>query len=671
MKRTKASILLATALSAVMLFSACSASDAVTIYEISDYRGTNVDASTGLMDFNKELFYRNDMKTGEGADPFVLDNTAVDGYYYMYYTFGACGASRSKDMMNWEPVGSTLDVYHYNDETRRATAQPSSIWAEEVIYDAEWDGGTYFMFFSASPERDLAFRTGEGIESGTAAMTMYVATAKSPAGPFRMVNFRDQAAIDGGYYHEYNTETGIVLSGEEDYGTVGLNESDRAVVYTADTTETVYKYAYPHYYAKYQLFNPEQYNAFSNANGGSDQGGVVNNTHYGGYTGSIDPHPFVDTDGTKYLYWVDNIGENRICVVEMENWLKPKWETAKAITHVWYYTVEDWEAMHDWESGLTDEMPDVETVSYESSTSSINEGPVMTEHNGMYYLTYSHGNYTDNSYSVAQAVSENPDGPFRKLTEAEGGVLLSGIFQGNEEATGTGHHSFVTVDDQMYIVYHRHVDPVTMGVRRYAAVDEVEWITIKDKDGNDLDIMYANGPTTTIQPAIVGEYKNIAEEAQIELASGSLADGSSLKWLNDGLLSTYMYGDPAFYDTYVRETEIANTATFELTFDTARTVRAIMVYNSKNTENIFLNISRVEFVCEEDGKEVTRFIEDLAFPEEFYQKADIGNEILYVTPGAAAFSEFYELNVKSIKVTVEVPAGQSLVGISEIRVLGK
>lgn len=165
-------------------------------------------------------------------------------------------------MMNWEPVGPTLDVFHYDDETRRATAQPSSIWAEEVIYDAEYDGG---------------------------------------------------------YYHEYNTETGIILSGEEDYGTVGLNENDRAVVYTAETTETVYKYAYPHYYAKYQFFNPEIYNVFSNANGGSDQGGVENNTHYAGYTGSIDPHPYVDTDGTKYLYWVDNIGENRICVVEMEN----------------------------------------------------------------------------------------------------------------------------------------------------------------------------------------------------------------------------------------------------------------------------------------------------------------------------------------------------------------
>ena len=574
-------------------------------------------------------------------------------------------------MMNWEPVGPTLDVFHYDDETRRATAQPSSIWAEEVIYDAEYDGGTYFMFFSASPERDLALRNGEGVESGTAQMTMYVATAKSPSGPFRMVNFRDQAAIDGGYYHEYNTETGIILSGEEDYGTVGLNENDRAVVYTAETTETVYKYAYPHYYAKYQFFNPEIYNAFSNANGGSDQGGVENNTHYAGYTGSIDPHPYVDTDGTKYLYWVDNIGENRICVVEMENWLKPKWETAKVLTHVWYYTVEDWKAMQDWENGLTSEMPDVETVSYEVTTSRINEGPSIVKHNDMYYLTYSYGNYMDNTYSVAQAVSENPDGPFRKLTEEEGGVLLSGIFQGNEEATGTGHHSFVTVNGQMYIVYHRHMDPVTMGTKRYPAIDEVEWITIKDKDGNDLDVMYSNGPTTTIQPAIGGEYKNIAEDAEIKLTSGSLAEGSSVNWLNDGLLSTYMYGEPSFYDTYVRETEITKTATFELTFNEARTVRAIMVYNFKNKENIFLNISLVEFVCEEDGKEVIRFIKDLEFPEEFYQKADAFDEVLYVTPGAAAFSEFYELNVKKIRVTVEVPNGQSLVGLSEIRVLGK
>lgn len=668
MKRRKASILLVTAMSAAFVLSACS--QTVDIYEVADYRGTNIDASTGLMDFNKALFYRNDVKTGDSPDPYVYDNTAVDGYYYLYYTYSACYCSRSKDMMNWEPVGPALDVMHYDDETRRATATAGMIWAEEVIYDAEWDGGTYFMFFSASPERDLSFRDGEGIESGTASMTMYVATSKSPSGPFRMVNFRDQAAIDGGYYHEYNTQTGIVLSGEEDYGTVGLTEDDTAVVYGADTTETVYKYAYPHYYAKYQFLNPEQYNAFSNANGGSDQGGVSNHTHYGGFTGSIDPHPFVDSDGTKYFYWVDNIGENRICVMEMENWLTPKWETAKVLTYARYYTVDDWKAMNDWQNGAVSEMPDVETVSYEGETT-INEGPSMIVHNGKYYLTYSYGNYTDNTYSVSQAVSDQPDGPFRKLTEEEGGILLSGIFQGNEEATGTGHNSFVTVGDQLYIVYHRHVDPVVMGAVRYTAVDQVEWITIKDKDGNDLDVMVANGPTTTVQPAIVGEYKNIADEAEIQVLSGSLAEGSSVSWLNDDLLSTYVYGNPSFYDTYIGETLITQTTTFELSFEQARAVRAVMVYNSKNMSDMYFNISRIEFVCEENGEEVIRFIKDLEFPEEYYQMADINNEVLYIAPGAAAFTEFDELNVKSIRITVDVPAGQAQVGLSEIRVLGK
>mgnify|MGYP003308262085 CR=1 FL=1 len=38
---------------------------------------------------------------------------------------------------------------------------------------------------------------------------------------------------------------------------------------------------------------------------------------------------------------------------------------------------------------------------------------------------------------------------------------------------------------------------------------------------------------------------------------------------------------------------------------------------------------------------------------------------------ANAYAEFNELNVKSVKITVEVPEGQETVGISEIRILGK
>jgi hypothetical protein len=96
-----------------------------------------------------------------------------------------------------------------------------------------------------------------------------------------------------------------------------------------------------------------------------------------------------------------------------------------------------------------------------------------------------------------------------------------------------------------------------------------------------------------------------------------------------------------------------------------------MVYNSKLEDQAFINISRMEFVCEEDGREVIRYIEDVKFHEDGYKANDYDGAIYYVVPGAAAYAEFDELNVKSIRITVEVPNGQETVGISEVRILGK
>ena len=56
-------------------------------YEISSYQG-QLEEGQVKSDYNTQLFYRNDKKT-TGADPFVLDNTAVDGYYYQYVTEGS------------------------------------------------------------------------------------------------------------------------------------------------------------------------------------------------------------------------------------------------------------------------------------------------------------------------------------------------------------------------------------------------------------------------------------------------------------------------------------------------------------------------------------------------------------------------------------------------------
>ena len=96
-----------------------------------------------------------------------------------------------------------------------------------------------------------------------------------------------------------------------------------------------------------------------------------------------------------------------------------------------------------------------------------------------------------------------------------------------------------------------------------------------------------------------------------------------------------------------------------------------MVYNSKMEDTAFNKVARVEFVCEEDGKEVIRYIKDVQFGTDNYLANDFDGAIYYIIPGAAAYAEFDELNVKSIRITMEVPEGQENIGISEIKILGK
>ena len=96
-----------------------------------------------------------------------------------------------------------------------------------------------------------------------------------------------------------------------------------------------------------------------------------------------------------------------------------------------------------------------------------------------------------------------------------------------------------------------------------------------------------------------------------------------------------------------------------------------MVYNSKDAATIFRAVKRIEFVCEEKGGEVIRFIKDLEFSSEYFRANDFNNQAYYVTPGTCVYAEFDELKVKSIRVTIDLPKGQKSVGISEIRVLGK
>ena len=592
---------------ACMLFAGCARE---TEYEVANYQG-ELAKGQETSDYNKELFYRNDKKTS-GADPFVLDNTEVDGYYYMYVTSGMNFCYRSANLMDWEPVGNALGNWEYDDEGKIAEELKVSwkdVWASEVVYDEETEN--YYMFFSATPQADSK---ATGVEEGNAERQLLVAVSKFAYKDFQIVNFKDAKSCGEGNLHMYD-------------------ESQ-----------------YPHYYAKYLMFEPGMHTAFAAANGGAKEGS-------GGYTGAIDPHPFVDDNGDKYLFWKIETTPSRICVMKMENWLKPDWNTATVLTCSLYYTIEDWKSA---QAGKT-----VEMVPYEDAAILNNEGPAVIKHNGKYYLTYSMNTYVDNSYQVGIAVADNIMGPYRKLTEEEGGILLSGATTGSQEISGTGHHSFVTVGEQNYIVYHRHDDFTVAGSARNHAIDELKWVTIKDKDGKDLDVMYINGPTCTVQPAVeaYSDYKNIADEATV---TGT----DDVSYLTDDLLSMLKYGNPTFME-YIKETTIQETTTFTFDFDSERAVRAILVYNSKMENAAFANISKIEFVCEENGKDVTHYIENVKFSSEYYKANDFDGTFYYVTPGVAAYAEFDELNAKSIRITVEVPKGQESVGISEIKILGK
>lgn len=598
-------------MTASMLVSGCASE---TQYEVANYQGKLAEGETSS-DYDKELFYRNDQKTS-GADPFVMDNTERDGYYYLYVTKGSVYCYRSTNMMDWEPVGNALDNLKYESqgvvsEFRKATY--GSIWAPEVVYDSDME--TYYMFFSAKPQEDTSV---ESKITGEEFYLLMIASSKYPDRGFQLVDFTDASSCGAENVRKYNTT------------------------------------AYPQYYAKYSALDMKNLYDFCIGDKTYDA--------YGGYVSVIDPHPFVDDNGDKYLFFTDMLDINRIGVVKMTNWLTPDWSTAEFVLWANYYTGEDYKASKNGQH--------VETVPYEMEDKGCNEGPAVIKHNGKYYMTFSVNFYQDDSYQVVQAVADSPTGPYRKLTEAEGGIVVSGETSGSMEVSGTGHHSMISVGEQMFIVYHKHDAPEAGGSERHHSIDEIKWITIKDKDGNDLDVMYTNGPTCTVQPKIetYSEYKNIADEAKVTVAQETNVE--NLPCLTDGLLSIYKYANEDFMQ-YFKETSISETATFSFDFDEVREVRAIMVYNSKWHMTCFRNISEVKLICEENGEEVIRYIDNIEFSSEYYDANGLDGSIYYITPGAAAYAEFEGLIVKTIEITVDVPEGQESVGISEIRILGK
>ncbi len=132
----------------------------------------------------------------------------------------------------------------------------------------------------------------------------------------------------------------------------------------------------------------------------------------------IDAEAFIDDDGQAYLYWGSGL-----------NWVNGHCFVVKLADDMISFNVE--------------EIKDITPPNYF-------EAPFMVKKHGKYYLMYSDGKCTTETYKVRYAVSDQPYGPWTEGTE-------SPILSSSKDLTtmGPGHHTVFTENGQNYILYHR------------------------------------------------------------------------------------------------------------------------------------------------------------------------------------------------------------------------
>ena len=369
---------------------------------------------------------------------------------------------------------------------------------------------------------------------------------------------------------------------------------------------------------------------------------------YEGVIRSIDVFPFVDpATGEKYLYWVHAWGEggtvrhetSEVWGMRMKDWETPDYATVTRLTEVAKATVGGAKTRH--------------------GETSINEGPAVQYRDGTYYLTFSINPASYKGYSVWQALGEGPLGPFTKLEKNEGGMVL-GVDSDWTHASGTGHHCFFRVGDELWIAYHAHTrrEYTTMGDRAFA-FDRVVWI----KNDAGQTVLHANGPTWSPQPLpeTVSGYRNAAPEAALTVTG--LAGGEAAA-LTDGAIRMHSY-EP------IRDASFTDGAEITLTWETPIRARAILLYNSPLLSAAFAG-ARVEMtVLDRDGAWVTREIRAGDFPQEAYVGENAFG-VAGIRPGAALVWKLIDVTtVREMRVFLSVPEGQGAAEVTELVVLGK
>lgn len=397
--------------------------------------------------------------------------------------------------------------------------------------------------------------------------------------------------------------------------------------------------------------------------------------------GTIDAHPFMDSDGQLYLYFCHHVDSNdqgvHIWGMKMKDFVTPDYSTMTLLIRGGYTTVtknDNWER-EPWNMASYD--MGEKYVLENGAHGDGNEGAFMIAKNYIndkkesvrrYILCYSGGGYNNKYYDISQTVSDNnPLGPFTKPSQYASAIC--GTSFDNSWMPGCGHGCLVysPTQDELFILGWGHANETYQAEKygRWYSVDKAHWVTNPEYGL----LLYGNGPTKSCQPKMYDSIgvKNIAKDAKITITSKNGYSGT--QYLNDELFVSH---------SYYADWEFASKGEtlITLNFSEPRTISSVLVYNSYNYDYAFSQIDYMEFNLAEKpswykGSEyvpVAR-VSDIEFSKDF-----IGTSYNYVEAGSSCLASFNEIKVNSITISVSKKiskSNNSEIRISDIVVLGK
>ena len=363
--------------------------------------------------------------------------------------------------------------------------------------------------------------------------------------------------------------------------------------------------------------------------------------------GVLDITIFVDDDDQMYMYYSVATNDNQHIVgVKMNSPYEADWSTYTSLVVP---------------GALNSTNSILKPLSWEMyrSGTPIVEAPYLIKSNGKYYMTYSVNGCWDKFYNVCYAVSDSPLGNFEKPYQTGGtwtNLLLGypGTNVGNATVnsqwvgfnSGTAHHCFFNIGDQVMIGYHAHQDRNGTGgyEKRAFAFDYLHF----DENG----VPFCNGPTYSIQPLPedLSGYFNIAPSSQVKSENVTNANAINDNYVVD------CYNLPGEAE---KEVSLGTGYSYiELKFDRTYEIGGIAVYNSAFYEKILSEIVYIDFG---NGNAVH-------YPQ-FAHDSYVNDAKQFVFPSSAFTIEF--LNTFEADHVVICVKSDIAVALNEIVVLGK